>query len=1408
MISLTLTAQPVINSFAPLSGPAGSIVTITGSRFASSTAGNIVYVGGVRATVTFASPNSLTIIVPLFARSQPIAITVTGLTAHSKLPFIYSFTGVDSSFAPSSFGTLVKYKLTQSYPYSAISDVDMADFDGDGKPDIMVASATAEKNLFFLHNESTPGNLLMGTISHIAFDFSPIASTIADFDGDGKMDIALVAFLNNLIYVCRNTSTPGTISFGVPQVMLANSSPSDAKAADFNGDGKIDLVVSNQWEAVSIFKNTSTPGVISFHLAQEAFVGRGAQSLAIADLNGDGKLDVAVANPDSGRITILKNTSSLQNISFYLPADIPTGPQPAFLVSHDFDGDGKPDLAVGLFRSKKFAVLRNTSDVNFYHFDYIEFTDTAGPDQLSVDDMNGDGIADLVITNAVNNTISVFRNSSSPGHIVLSPQSDYMGGTAPYPLATGDIDGDGKPDIVAGTADEGSVGVLRNKANEPGLFLFSPDTANASKLLTISGVNFSATTAVSIGGVPASQFRVESQSRITATVAAGASSGTIAVTTSYGTASKTGFVYQQPPVINSFQPAYGNAGTSVTISGSDFSSVRSVWIGGVPAAAFRVVSPTTIIAAAGAGTSGPVTVTTVIDSVSKTGFVFLPTPVIYSFSPSFGPAGSRVLIKGAHFSNPPFLPIVHFGTIVGKLIHATDSTVEVTVPPAADYLPITVTSNFMTAFSEQPFCITFPGAGATFTSTSFVNRPAMAYNVAVTLLAAADLDTDGLPDLAYAQPYAPLNIEKNNSQPGMLAFSHSAFVGPGVNYGSLLPADLDGDGRVDLIRSNTFGPVFNVFQNQSSPGVITIGIVQQFTGDLYGQNTKLAIADLDGDGRPDLVFSASNPEVISVYRSLSRSGWFDFEPHANVALETWPTCIAITDLNHDGKPDIVIGFRNASKISVFPNNSMAGKISLGAPFDLPTDNPVTSISMADFDKDGRPDIAITTTAGGNASALSLFKNISFGAAFSFIPGATYSLPDNTMGLVASDLDGDEKPDLAAYATATSNLYVIKNLSSGAIAFASPISYPTSSPPYVIGLGDMDADGKTDILYGTSTSDTIRILRNQVGEALVIPSGANPVTGGLYNKLTIDSSVQIHNNAPYVQRHYDMEPAVGAETATATVTLYFSQADFDNYNAYPGGQLALPTSSSDAAGKAAIRVYQYHGFSATGVPGTYSGQGKELDPDDNNIRWNAITQLWEVSFDVVGFSGFFVATKGSALLPLRLVSFNGFVADKKPFLRWTSATEINLNYFEIQRSTDGLSFKKLAAVKAGGGSNPNKNYSFTDITTFGNESYYYRLKMVDQDGAFSYSKVIVLHMTAGLGIQLLPNPAHNTVIVSHPASTDATIRISDLTGRLLIQKNVSPNSIQTTIQIGQLARGVYHLNWSDRKNALTESLLIE
>jgi hypothetical protein len=373
-------------------------------------------------------------------------------------------------------------------------------------------------------------------------------------------------------------------------------------------------------------------------------------------------------------------------------------------------------------------------------------------------------------------------------------------------------------------------------------------------------------------------------------------------------------------------------------------------------------------------------------------------------------------------------------------------------------------------------------------------------------------------------------------------------------------------------------------------------------------------------------------------------------------------------------------------------------------------------------------------------------------------------------------------------------------------------------------GDFDGDGKADLLsqqynYYTEVpggggggiitfpdSNNIYIRLNNVNNPLITPSGTSPVSGVIPVFTTIDTTIQTRNGSPYLQRHYDIEPASNPATSTATVTLYYTQQDFSNYNTLPAHGDDLPTGPADTANKAHVLILQYHGTSPSRQPGSYSGSSQLINPDDSKIVWNDSYARWEITFDVTGFSGFFLGTSGT-VLPLTLLTFDGQRQGTGALLDWTTANEINVSRFEVQRSLNGGSFTSIGTVAAIADKH---SYTYTDADAQ-DKAWFYRLKMTDIDGKYSYSGIIALSGSSIQdGIGLFPNPAHGLVTVQHSLAADnnALAQVLDMSGRVRRTVKLAAGALQTTITLDGLAAGVYKVRWTNGNQSVTRSLLIK
>jgi hypothetical protein len=187
----------------------------------------------------------------------------------------------------------------------------------------------------------------------------------------------------------------------------------------------------------------------------------------------------------------------------------------------------------------------------------------------------------------------------------------------------------------------------------PTITSFTPTGGLAGTVVTVLGSNFTGATAVAFNGTAAAGFNVVSATQLTATVAAGTTTGPITITTAAGTAtSATPFIVGAPPTVISFTPTSGPVGASVVITGTNFTGATQVKFNNTPAIAFAVNSATQITATVPAGaTTGPIAVTTPVSTgVSAAVFTVIQPPTVTSFTPGAGQAGTVVQLTGTDFT--------------------------------------------------------------------------------------------------------------------------------------------------------------------------------------------------------------------------------------------------------------------------------------------------------------------------------------------------------------------------------------------------------------------------------------------------------------------------------------------------------------------------------------------------------------------------------------------------------------------------------------------------------------------------------------------------------------------------------------------------------------------------------------
>src|SRR5712691_8484632 len=237
----------------------------------------------------------------------------------------------------------------------------------------------------------------------------------------------------------------------VEYVAGSKNGPSGIVVSDFNGDGKPDLAVVNfgDWTAWVLLGN----GDGTFQPAKNIYFASGGGFpwyIAEGDFNGDGKPDLVVSNVDSNTVSVLLGNGD----GTFLPAvSFPVGPNPWYFAVGDFNGDGKLDLAVAYYGcsldcsvspSNTVMVFLGNGDGTFRPASQL--TVGNGPAGVAVGDFNGDGKPDLAVANVNDNTLSVLLGN---GDGTFQPAQTFSGvGSHPYFPAVGDFNRDGKLDLA------------------------------------------------------------------------------------------------------------------------------------------------------------------------------------------------------------------------------------------------------------------------------------------------------------------------------------------------------------------------------------------------------------------------------------------------------------------------------------------------------------------------------------------------------------------------------------------------------------------------------------------------------------------------------------------------------------------------------------------------------------------------------------------------------------------------------------------------------------------------------------------------------------------------------------------------------------------------------------------------
>ncbi|MBX2895693.1 MAG: VCBS repeat-containing protein [Cyclobacteriaceae bacterium] len=947
-----LDPAPVVTSFSLLSGIPGASVTINGNNFGATAAQNAVFFGTTKATIVSGTATQLVVTIPAGAQHGPITVInltsgVLTKTRQSFNPLFDNNKDFGGEIIPASLSrglnTVVQNGTEISNNTSSQGGtMGAGDMDGDGWVDL-VGSERGTQTIYVFRNLGTGGTVGVSSFAtpvSLSVATIPLPGgtptgmgeiTVTDVDSDGRLDIITIAAnvpTGGYLVVYRNTSTAGSLSFAGPEFFSYGyySSQLRTTSADFDGDGRIDFAHTTGTSPGGIWlnQNLSTPGNILFAYAQYIGPNNGRNDLSVGDLNGDGKPELIATR---GVFEIHENTSVPGTISFNTPITI-TGTSITNFAVADLDADNKADLIWGggaqVYFSRNIysgGVLSAASFETPFQVPHL----ASNTYHIAVSDINGDGKPDVLATGDID--MAIFQNRGGTALSAASFtnstlfQASVGATTRIYPSAPfiADLDGDNKPEVMLSHTN------YNIPASAKGIYIFHNESFPA-------------------------------------------------------------------PVINSISPSSGNTSTNVTLTG-DFMFTGNV------SPTIRLDKINSVV-----NSSTNTSTTTEVPSGAMSGKFAISNHGLTAFSSHF----NLTFPTDRVINTSSFGPSINFAlsTNVRDAIDVADLDDDGKVEVLA-------VDNFSTG---RIFKNTHVTAGQPITAASLTVESTTISSG--NNLKALDIDGDGKVDLNSG-----FNLFQNTSA-SSISFATGVTTRPtGFNYAAT--SDFNKDGKTDFALTDGTA-LIRVHSNQSSKGTyMPIGNFSQFSEAVVGLAKVngaggIAAADFDGDGYDDLIATNTVANSITIYRNEQVKGpitaaSFSLVGH-NAVTGLQPYNITASDFDGDGKTDLAVTYFNSAFISIYRNTGSVGTISFAAAVDVTCLNKGYSIASQDLDGDGKAEVVVIHQPNPGPGTFSVFKNTSTSGTVSFATPVNYALGRNPQALSIADINSDQKPDILIVAS--------------------------------------------------------------------------------------------------------------------------------------------------------------------------------------------------------------------------------------------------------------------------------------------------------------------------------------------------------------------------------------------------------
>ncbi len=967
-----------------------------------------------------------------------LTATVEGLGDTSPLSGGISFTDTSNgnavlATAPLGASTPGWYWATQAPcqsptgPYPLV----VADFNGDGYPDYAAVNASSNQVLTYVYQPSL--GCYKQVESYVTEGY-PQGVVVADFNGDGNPDIAIANEDWNTITILLGqgdgTFTTSTTSGCSNNLLLAT--------ADFNGDGIPDLLVYCQYSTSIVILLGKGDGTFT---AAPSLAVNNLRAAVTGDFNGDGKTDLVLAN-SLGGVEFYSGNGDGTFAAGISAFQVPNNAWISSIAAADFNGDGKPDLAV----ASAASIIAGPGEVTIYlgngdgTFTAAGSTvTTAAAYELEVADFNLDGIPDVAADVGSEVTVLLGHGDGtfdSPSYIANPGNLFYAG------FAVADMDGDGRPDVLY-TAETPSGSVQAYIGLTKPMMTASTVpisvTPTVGQHLAVADYSGDATSTSAIS----SSVELFGTPLTTATTLALSANGSAASTVSPGTkVTLTATVTGGGHTLTTGQVNFCDAGAP---------SCTDIHLLGVAQLTTNGTAILNLVPGPGNHSYRAVFIANGFGTLSAS-----PVATLTVTSPAPSPAQTTTAIAQS-------------GSIGNYTLTAT-------VTGSGSTAPLTGNVSFLdTSYGNSVLATAAVGASTPGINWNSLSSTAFT-NVGWLEPVAGDFNGDGIPDLAV--------INTNAAQTVTVLLGNGdgtfrAVPGPALtSYPSAIVAgDFNSDGKLDLAISST-GPNYN------SPGTLTI-LLGNGDGTFTVGTTATGVAsvvaamDFNGDGELDLLVTSSSQTQI-----LLGNGDGTFA--APVTVGSFQT-LAAADLNGDGVPDLIgvstatVNGAYVSTTELYLGNGDGTFRQTGTTFAVPG----SLVTVGDFNGDGIPDLAMDGTYY-SSPVIYLGKG---DGTFTQVSGAANTGTNETLSMVAVDLNQDGKLDLVL-TNANLNPDFVVLLGNGDGTFTPVGSNTTLGGTAYAVAADFNGDGKPELAM-EAASNLVVLQPVQTQTVTATATGVSP-----------------------------------------------------------------------------------------------------------------------------------------------------------------------------------------------------------------------------------------------------------------------------------------------------------------------------